>query len=405
MVATGSDNRAPAPAGVSARHGGHAAHAAAQSWRQLAPAAVRAIRVQADADPRRARGGLPRWHVRSEHRELTSGLYAGGDAAWVWQYDPETGRRQPVRAGTRDRIAWVSRTRYLATIVPLRLAQPDSPGVLARCHVDRDTFRRWVRCESLYAGDPDSGRRVIVRAVTVAALMEVDKRTVQRCRSAARQLGLYATVFAGRMLTQLEQIRCRLKGSPQRGLAAESAFVVPRELARITTVSCLQRGPADGHFSSAPESVVTLSTKGEREPASPARTNRSRRRENPGWRLAREVLKRLPWARQCAPGDVVGIVWRFATADPRWTAHDVITHVDQVNARNGWSSVTAADVRNPRGLLASYLRDVDPQADHPRLDVFLDADRRRAAAAAHQLAAAAGDCTCFGCLTQRQGPR
>lgn len=399
MVATGSDSGTQA-LGVSARHGGHAAHAAAQPWRQLAPAAVRSIRIRADQDPRRARPALPRWHLRSEHRELTSGLYAGTEAAWVWRYDPETGRREPVRAGTRDRAAWVSRSRYLATIVPLVLAQPESAGVLSRHHVDRDTFRRWIRAESVYA-DQDTGRRIIVRAVTVATYLEVDKRTVRRCRAAARELGLYATVFAGRMLSQMEQVGCRLRGSPQRGLAAESAFVVPCWLARITTMSSLQRGPAHGHFSADPGYVVTLNTEGGREPASPALTNKRRRRAGAGWRLARAVIERVPWARECAPSELAGLFWRFATANPPWSAQDVVQRIDTVNLTNGWSSVGVGDVRNPRGLLASYLRDADPQADHPRLDLFLAADRRAAAARAHQLARRAGECECLGCIANR----
>jgi hypothetical protein len=61
--------------------------------------------------------------------------------------------------------------------------------------------------------------------------------------------------------------------------------------------------------------------------------------------------------------------------------------MDSVNQRLGYTSPAQDFVRdNPAGLLAWYLRGVDPQADHPRLGAFL------AGTAIEQRAPWCGDC-------------
>jgi hypothetical protein len=372
-----------------ARHGRHAAYAAAQPHRAPEADHVRELRTRADADPHGCRSSLPRWHTRSARHSLTSGkyshiTYADTGKAWTWRYDPKTGRREPVQDGTRSRVTWLDRQSYLTRFLPVFLGLVSSRDVLARHKVDRDTLLRWVRTESVYA-EQRTGRRIIVRAQTVAVLMEVATRTVHRCRSAARELGIYATVYPGRMLGVWEQRKARDAGSPQRGLAAESAFVIPREHAQIGSVSCLQRGATAGHFSSNPATGLPLNSRGEKEQASPARSKKRRRRAAPGYLLAVAVVERLPWARGADPSRFAGLLHRFATAPDPWTADDVVRRVDQVNAQRGWSAVhSPAELRKPAfALLAkTYLtRDVDTVNDHPRLDVFLANER---AAAAHE---------------------
>lgn len=378
--ATASPGRvsAPLPA-FPARHGRHAADAAARPHRALEVHYVRELRTRADADPRSFRGRLPRWHQNSAHRELTSGLYAHNGKSWIWRYDSKTGRREPVREGTTSRVTWLDRDSYLTRTVPAILALAASRDVLRAHKVDASTFRRWVRIESLYA-EQRTGRRIIVRARTIADVMEVNLRTVHRCRSAGRTLGLYATIYPGRMLRVREQLAARWAGSPQRGLAAESAFVIPREHAGITTVSCLHRGAAQGHFSDNPDAELTLTTQGEKERTSSASPNKSRRRKSPAWNLAKAVKKRLSWARHADPRDLLRPLSRFATGELCWTADDVVRHIDAVNRRRGWTAIhSPADLKAPPGaFLAFYLRDVDRDADHPRLDQFLEQERRNA---------------------------
>lgn len=367
---------APVPARP-ARHGRNTAEALAQPWRCLSAGYVRLLRAHAERAPRANRKRLPRWHQNSAYRPLSVGQYAENGASWVWEYDRQTGRRQPVQKGSTGRVAWTSRDRFLTTVLGLVLAEAGARDVLKAYRVDADTFRRWVRYESLYA-DQSTGRRVIVRAVTVAALMEVDKRTVQRCRAAGRALGLYVTLMPGRMLNVEEQTACRFRGSPQRGLANESAFVVPKHLARRGVVSCLHRGTRTGETSAYRNPVLALNTEGEKEPTSSARHLKRRRRASAGWKLAVQVVNRLPFARGADPRDFAALLHRFATAGHVWTADDVVRHVDRTNARKGWTSIAdPADLKAPAfALLAKYLRDVEPVNDHPRMDLFLAEERR-----------------------------
>lgn len=389
MVATAVPTPATptAPGRVSdLRHGRHAA--AARARRQLAADALRELREQTNDDPRRFRGMLPRWHDKNVHLEITDGQYAEIGHAFVWRYDPKTGRKMPVREGTKGRVTWGTRDKYLNCTLPAIVATARAQSVLAAHGVDPATFLRWAREESKYASDQLNGRRIIVRAVTIGLNLEISTRTVQRCRSAARQLGVYATVYPGRMLGELERAQCRMAGSHQRGLAAESAFVVPRDHAGLCPVSCLHRGVAHGQFSDNPELELTVQTDGRRERTSSALTKKRGRRKSPGWALARAVSERLSWARGADPRDLLRPLSRFATAKRPWTADDVVRHIDNVNARLGWSAIhSPADLKAPPGaLLAFYLRDADADNDHPRLDVFLAQDRR-AATRADQLRA------------------
>lgn len=86
--------------------------------------------------------------------------------------------------------------------------------------------------------------------------------------------------------------------------------------------------------------------------------------------------------------DLVATLSRFSTGELCWTADDVVRHIDAVNRRRGWTAIhSPSDLKNPPGaLLAFYLRDVDRDADHPRLDIFLNQERRAAAKADHQAA-------------------
>lgn len=401
MVATPTGTAPQAqPARVAsnpARHGRHAAQARAR--RAIPADQLRELRNLAGTDPRALRGRVPRWHapdgepcpgfVRAKTGQvepcplhaITSGQYAEVGKAFTWQYDPKTGRREHVREGTTSRVTWLDRDQYLNRFLPAFLALAASRDVLRAHKVDLDTFRQWVRTETLpgYC-EQRTGRRVIVRPQTVADVLGVSVSTVHRCRSAARELGIYATVYPGAMLGEEEQRHARwVHKSPQRGMAAESAFVIPREHAGLGSVTCLHRGVPTGHFPADRSSLVTLNTDGEKEATTSPLTKKRRRRASPGYQLARAVVERLPFARNADPSRLAGLLHRFATSSTPWTAQDVVQHVDAVNTRRGWSSITSPlELKAPaHGLLASYLRDTDPNADHPRLDVFL-ADQRRA---------------------------
>jgi hypothetical protein len=287
--------------------------------------------------------------------------------------------------GSYSRVpAWKSRAHWLNLVVPLALS--GRPEVLRRHRVNADTFRFWARTESLYAQDQATGRRVVVRPDVVAAVAEMSERHIQRCRAAARDLGLLIDVVPGRMLTEAECYTARRSGSPQRGLSTESAFAVPAWLggkAWSQTCSGVHVTPTSG--TPRPPLQVTVPTTSAfkrsaktKVAASPpqhlqgrsTREHRRRRGQGPAYGLARSLQALVPWLRHEQPGRLVPALSRFANASPIWTARDVVDAIDQVNDRNNWTSLTSHHVKSrPAAVLAYYLRDLDVHADHPRADL------------------------------------
>ncbi|WP_427896736.1 hypothetical protein ACQHIV_42170 (plasmid) [Kribbella sp. GL6] len=346
--------------------------AAAEYWRDIDPPKLRHLRLVGE----RERSVLPRWQRRS---------------AWTPLAEDGAYSRVP---------AWQSRPHFLEVVVPFVIEI--RPDVLAAHHVSPDTFRRWVWAESMFA-DYWTGRRIIRRPRTVGLVAEMHERTVQRCRAAARELGIYVDVVKGRMLTLGEVLHARFSGSPQRGLANESAFQVPKWVRRhLQPVESVDN--SKGHLrlvvdSATPSSGVarrasqltgscgSLTGQGKKEPTSSAQ--RHERVDSPGFKLALAVRKALPWARREAPGRLSRLLERYASSPYRWTAQDVVQHLDAVNRARRRRPVDPDDVDCPFGLLAWYFRDderrpLDPVEHHPRLGEFLWIERRNAAARLHR---------------------
>lgn len=167
----------------------------------------------------RDREVLPRWHQE--------------DRGWR---DRHRGHHEHAPAGAYAGIRpWNGRDHWLTVVVPaafdLAHALHRSPTTASRPaalpQVARDTFMQWARIESLYAQDQRTGRRLIVRPSTVASVLGISERHVQRCRELAKKLGVYVEVVQGRMLNLRECLAARLRGSRQRGLSSESALTIP----------------------------------------------------------------------------------------------------------------------------------------------------------------------------------
>lgn len=265
--------------------------------------------------------------------------------------------------------AWDGRQHWLAFTVPTAVAM--NRQALTAAGVSRDTFTLWARVESNYAQDQRTGRRCIVRPDTVAAVAGLDKRTVQRCRALAETLGLRVVVFRGRMLNVTECFQARKRGSTQRGLSTEAALTVPLVVGTATPTSGNLPLPQNSR-----ESGLTYrdASVAQTEPAAPAqrRPKGSRpRRDRRAIRLAQAMRQQVTWLRTEQLSALIPALHRFATTDPGWTATDVIAAIDTENNRRGWTSITTSHVKTrPAAILAWYLRQLDPQADHPRLDAF-----------------------------------
>ncbi len=248
--------------------------------------------------------------------------------------------------------------------------------VLAQHHVSPDVFRSWVAAKSLYAQERRSGRRVVVRPVTLAGLMQCAKRTVQRCQAAARAIGLELVITPGRMLSEIEVYAARRKGSPQRGLSTVTAFVVPTELRSVVE----RVTPTSGEALRG--SVTDLSTfkqrsarsKGAPLRSAPPRNKKgrpqkpARHRSGPAWDLAIALTRQVIFLHRCPPGRIAGQLQRFTdpkqTGGMRWTTTRMLEAMELVNRRLGYAAPVHAKTA-PWGLLAWYLRQIDPLADHP----------------------------------------
>jgi hypothetical protein len=294
------------------------------------------------------RGVLPRWHTGEQrdgvHYRAAVGAYVG-------------------------LLAWSGREHYLAFVVPVAVACGREELRAAR--VSAGTFVLWARVETLYCQDQRTGRRCVVRPDTVAAVSGLHERTVQRCRAVAALLGLRVAVFAGRMLTVTECVQARRRGCRQRGLSAEAAFTIPSPLRAAVVAATPTRGtpPQAPHSPTSSSTVAGYAEKA--KAASPPQPRQRRRRDRRALILALWLAQAVPWLRTERPGRLAPALARFATADPAWTARDVVQVVDAANARLGYTSLTGTQIKTrPAAVLAWYLRDVDPIADHPRAVAF-----------------------------------
>jgi hypothetical protein len=279
--------------------------------------------------------------------------------------------------------AWRSRSHWLAVVVPLAIKA--RPEAMERHPVAEPTFTAYLQMLSLHAHQ-GTGRRCIVRPDRLAELLELSKRTVQRCQKLAEDLGLYVVVTPGRMLTETECYEARSHGSRQRGLSNEAALVVPTHLgweawraaepspgeADVTPTS--GRDPA-GLTPHDTLSLAAAATGAEPPPAAPRHQPQGSRRQTrrrsrvydpDALRLAVELRWTLPWLRTASPGRLEPGLRRFVRARIPWTGRDLVDAIDTLNTRLGRASMTAGLVRHPVGLLASYLRGLDVDADHPR---------------------------------------
>ncbi|MFY0408948.1 hypothetical protein [Solicola sp. PLA-1-18] len=288
---------------------------------------------------------------------------------------------------------WRSRWHWLNIVV--LLAATERRQVLVEHGVSIESFRAWARAESLYA-ELSTGRRCIVRPDTVASLLEVSTRTVQRCRAAARDLGLVVDVVHGRMLSAAECFQARYQGSPQRGMANESALTVPAWLGLAAwpgnTGSVDTVTPTSGRAQSAknPADTYGLPRGASGKPAAPSARRhqtqtldgipdldwlQNRLCEAAATALAAELVVRVPFLTHESPKRITPTLRRFVRGALPWTATDVLAHIAATDRARQQPAFTADRITTrPAVVLAGYLRGVDPQDDHPRTHVLAELD-------------------------------
>ena len=402
--------------------------------RAVTPEQAPVIRRATDYDP----SLRPRWQRGGEgiHVTLPPTAYAEGrryvrTGAPVRDEDGRLSYRRRADTGA-PLVQWSSREHWLRVVVPAAIeAAPDhaktATGAIkvSNGSVAAATLLIYAEQLSKFA-DERTGRRCIVRVDKLAELLEFHKRTVQRCQEALERLGVYVVMLPGRMLDEDETYRARRGGSRQRGLANDAALVVPHWLPRdavrkpappssrpslrlilggrlgdhVTSTSGNYRNSSN--YLSVVPSASTQSTSGRRKEPTPSAPRRrksaaSRRRKAPqepqngavsasrrvydpsALHVAFDLTERLSWLRDVPPGRIEPMLRRFTGARLAWTAADVVAALDFANRRLGRASMTHTLVRNPVALLAKNLRDLDVDADHPRLDDEPNVVRRPAA--------------------------
>lgn len=305
------------------------------------------------------RSVLPRWHQDDRGR-----------------VDAHRGVHVSAAAGAYSRIeAWRSRTHWLTWVVPAAIGI--HRDVLARHRIDPDTFKAWAVVKSGYAA-AGTGRRCVVRPDTLASVMGVCERTVQRCNAAAREMGLEVVVLVGRMLTWPEVAHARRNGSRQRGLSTEVALTNPQVIRGLVDRVTPTRGRAVPHQNSPTTGVLHGLTAEQRGAASPRldRKGRPRTRSRPaGWSLAQELARSVPWLAAEPPARLAPALSRFASCRTPWQAADVVAAITDHTIRRGTGPIRPDTIRTrPAALLAAILRHLDPDTDHPALleDPFND---------------------------------
>lgn len=276
---------------------------------------------------------------------------------------------------------WVSRQHFLEVVIPWVIAH--CRDVLKRHHnTSPAKFLRWVTAHTLYA-DRRSGRGVIVRPQVMATLAQMDVRDVKHCLAAAREMGIYVRLLKGRKLDWPERCKARNEGSRQTGLSTVGAFVLPLGLLSGWNSATPPRGRSVLRSVSVRTSTSNRSANAKRRAQAPAPTKKVTRYVKPrGFGLAVALIQALHWLTTgpggTSPGRIATQLTRFAIAPHPWTVPELLHAFTVINRRLSHSAPERA--HHPAALLAWYLHQIDPIADHPDhvADLERDEARRRA---------------------------
>lgn len=351
------------------------------------PKSGRAVILPARPQPNRQLGLTePMWRPRHINRCLAADIRTAAAQScqddWLPRYQRASGvHHRPLPAEAyRPYQPWVSRSHFLEHVVPWAIER--YRDVLRRYNsLSPATFQRWAETETLYA-DRRTGRDVICRpgAHGVADLAEMSERTVQYCRAAAKEMGIYADLQPGRMLAWSERCQARAAGSRQRGLSTVSLFCLPQAYLDHLRICTPPRGSSVGKSSAVMRSCEPRSAK-KKEPAQAPAQPRRKRRSPAGLGLAIALIQRLPWltsrTTETAPGRIAALLTRYVTCTYPWTAQLLMDRMTAVNRRLNYSAPENA--RCAVALLAWYVHQIDPYGDHPLVqrDIARDARRRK----------------------------
>ena len=333
------------------------------------------------------------------------------------------------RRARRRLAVWSSRTAYLDLVQALA----GTPELRAACRRHEIAVITWCATMTAAALHAD-GRTGELRAEqgTVAADCNREAKTVQRSLAIAAEFGIALELYRGRELGRDERmaLAAEFGRHPQRGIPSvwQLAYIPPlisRRFTRLTRhhagrwIIYLGPGNITGDTSDSlglrPPSPVGAAFRvthlqlpdlhGQRPAASGRRMDAASPRQSPGkacdlrrkaaaGALAAQMVLQLPWLAGEAVSRLTPCLTRFATANVPWTAADVIAALTDQGLRRGHRLLELDPHQihtRPAIVLAGLLRDLDVDADHPRL-VELEAEQRRQARDAAALSIPPHEC-------------
>lgn len=315
---------------------------------------------------------------------------------------------------------WWGRRHFVDVALPRALQlRPDALRDVGGGNVAAATFLLVMRTEA-DAANAD-GTVLIIAADTVAARAGVSPRTVKRCRTVARRLGVYRTLLYGRPGTLDERLEQGgyVPGAWPRRLANETCFTMPRWLAVALTADarrkarrarsatlqqprCPQPSPAAtsielGTMAHPPGGPRPVSSKGPgnhgvsrptnriRDMAAPPPAPTKRAGPSPGPLAVGLTLpdSPIPCLRGTSAARIGPALRPFEEAG--WTRRDVERQVRTLRPHD-WDRPHA---ETPWRWLAWSLRRTCPHSDRPSLLDQIEAERRREERQRARLAAAA----------------
>jgi hypothetical protein len=287
------------------------------------------------------------------------------DRSGSWSLEVPAGAYAPIPV-------WTSSAAWFDAVMDA-LQTPEGEELRRQAKVAPDTLLRVANADRV-AADVTTGRGVATAHETVATVLGMCKKTVQRVRGLLEALGLAVTVVEGRYLTVAERKAAeRAHGGRQIRAASVRALTMPKDVA-VENVHLPRRGSLSSKtpdlkvkqtrasaLKSAASRRPPASTKGTPSPK-PSKLVQPRSLQLQ--RFAGQLVARMRWL---GDGRHIGRVCQMlekCQVDPdRWTVAAFIDAINRGNTTAGVSIVDPADQRDPVAYLAWQIRRaIDPDA-------------------------------------------
>jgi hypothetical protein len=291
----------------------------------------------------------------------------------------------PVRDGAYGPIpAWTSGNAWFDELMDV-LATAAGEELRRRARVARDTLLQIARADWLSA-DAGTGRGVTTAHETVAVMLGMSSKTVQRGRRLMEALGFAVTVAEGRYLTVAEREAAHeLHGGRQVRAASVRALTMPKPAA-VENVHLPRRGPSLKKPPFKRSSLRRASAK--LEVATRPRHQRGRgfvrktHDEGPrslaAQQLAGRLVARMPWlSRERHIGHVCSMIDRAGIDPAGWTVDGLLRRIEDRNRALGQTVLDPAVQRDPLAYFGWLLRrSIDPAEPSEREMIQLREEAR-----------------------------